>query len=206
MTLPLIRIVDDDPSVCQSMSFRLRIEGYEVKSYMKATDFLNEDDTSRHGCIILDVRMPEMSGLELFQELKTRQIRLPVIFLTGHGDIAMAVQALHDGARDFLVKPVLPDKLIETVKEALEAALEAMRQDKEHQEVCALVQTLTKSELSVAQLIAKGLPTNTIASVLEMTENTVKSYRLSIYRKLDVLNPVEIAEVIREFNRGGRRD
>lgn len=116
----LIRIVDDDPSVCASLTFILQIAGFDVVSYNSADQFLEQATDLRPGCVLLDVKMPGKSGLELFCDIRRQGMLLPVIFLSGHGDIEMAVQALHDGAFDFLVKPAEPERLIEKVQKAVE--------------------------------------------------------------------------------------
>ena len=108
---PLVRIVDDDDRVRQSEAFVLRLEGFDVREYSSAEDFLHFDDVSRAGCIVLDIRMPGMNGLELQSELLRTGRSLPILFLTGHGDVAMAVDALKRGAADFIQKPVKAERL-----------------------------------------------------------------------------------------------
>ena len=195
---PLVRVVDDDPTVCQSMQFVLEIAGFQVKPYLSAAAFLEGDDASRAGCVILDVRMPGMSGLELQHEMARRRLRLPVIFLTGHGDIAMAVEALHDGAADFLVKPPDADKLIAVVQKAVAADRQARRVRAERERLAALVAGLTPAEREAAALIGKGLQTSVIAGLMGVKEATVKVYRSAVYRKLDALNPVEVSQIMAE--------
>ena len=195
---PLVRVVDDDPTVCQSMQFVLEIAGFQVKPYLSAAAFLEGDDASRAGCVILDVRMPGMSGLELQHEMARRRLRLPVIFLTGHGDIAMAVEALHDGAADFLVKPPDADKLIAVVQKAVAADRQARRVRAERERLAALVAGLTPAEREAAALIGKGLHTSVIAGLMGVKEATVKVYRSAVYRKLDALNPVEVSQIMAE--------
>ena len=197
----LIRIVDDDPSVCASLTFILQIAGFDVVSYNSADQFLEQASQGRDGCVLLDVKMPGRSGLELFDEIRRRRMLLPVIFLTGHGDIEMAVQALHDGAFDFLVKPAEPERLIEKVKKAVQERRSVRSRAQEKREVESLMARLTPAEAQVAQLMAKGLPVKTIASVLEVSEQAVKVHRSSVYHKLDVINPVEVASIVTEWNR-----
>lgn len=197
----LIRIVDDDPSICASLSFILQIAGFDVATYNGADQFLEQADELRPGCVLLDVKMPGRSGLELFCEIRRRKMLLPVIFLTGHGDIEMAVQALHDGAFDFLVKPAEPEKLIEKVKRAVERCKELKSRARERREVQELIERLTPAELQVAQLMSKGLAVKEIAQVLEVGEQAVKAHRSAIYHKLDVVNPVEVAGVVGEWQR-----
>ena len=197
----LIRIVDDDPSVCASLTFILQIAGFDLVSYNSADQFLEQASQGRDGCVLLDVKMPGRSGLELFDEIWRRRMLLPVIFLTGHGDIEMAVQALHDGAFDFLVKPAEPERLIEKVKKAVQECRSVRCRAQEKREVESLMARLTPAEAQVAQLMAKGLPVKTIASVLEVSEQAVKVHRSSVYDMLDVINPVEVAGIVTEWNR-----
>ena len=199
----LIRIVDDDPTVCASLTFVLQIAGFDVVSYNSADQFLSQASGLRPGCILLDVKMPGKSGLELFQELgRNQDLQLPVIFLTGHGDIEMAVQALHEGAFDFLVKPADPQRLIAIVTKAVELSKTLRRERREAREIEELMAKLTPAEMQVAQMMAKGLTVKTIAQVLEVSEQAVKSHRSSIYHKLDAINPVEVAVIVNDWLRG----
>lgn len=199
----LIRIVDDDPTVCASLTFVLQIAGFDVVSYNSADQFLSQASGLRPGCILLDVKMPGKSGLELFQELRRNQdLQLPVIFLTGHGDIEMAVQALHEGAFDFLVKPADPQRLLAIVTKAAELSKTLRRERREAREIEELMAKLTPAELQVAQMMAKGLTVKTIAQALEVSEQAVKSHRSSIYHKLDAINPVEVAVIVNDWLRG----
>ena len=199
----LIRIVDDDPTVCASLTFVLQIAGFDIVSYNSADQFLSQASGLRPGCILLDVKMPGKSGLELFQELRRNQdLQLPVIFLTGHGDIEMAVQALHEGAFDFLVKPADPQRLLAIVTKAVELSKTLRRERREAREIEELMAKLTPAELQVAQMMAKGLTVKTIAQALEVSEQAVKSHRSSIYHKLDAINPVEVAVIVNDWLRG----
>ena len=199
----LIRIVDDDPTVCASLTFVLQIAGFDVVSYNSADQFLSQASGLRPGCILLDVKMPGKSGLELFQELRRNQdLQLPVIFLTGHGDIEMAVQALHEGAFDFLGKPADPQRLLAIVTKAVELSKTLRRERREAREIEELMAKLTPAEMQVAQMMAKGLTVKTIAQALEVSEQAVKSHRSSIYHKLDAINPVEVAVIVNDWLRG----
>jgi FixJ family two-component response regulator len=197
----LVRIVDDDESVCGSLSFMLRIAGFDVKTYASARLFLDTDDMNRPGCAILDVRMAGMSGLELYQEMLRRGSPISVIFLTGHGEVQMAVQAIQDGAVDFLLKPAQPEKLQAVVRKAIAINEKRLQRNKELDEVRMLIGQLTRSELEVAQLISKGLTTQMISSALGISEQTVKVYRSRIYKKWGLVNAVEVSRVIDEYNR-----
>ena len=197
----LVRIVDDDESVCGSLSFMLRIAGFDVTTYTSARDFLDKDDRERPGCVILDVRMSGMSGLEVHQEMIRRQSLLSVIFLTGHGEVQMAVQALHDGAVDFLLKPAQPEKLLDAVRKAIEINERKLQRRMELEEVRRQIGQLTRNELEVAQLISKGFTTQMISLALGISEQTVKVYRSHIYKKWGIVNAVEISRVVDEYNR-----
>ena len=115
----LIRAVDDDPAIREALEFMLEAEGWQVRAYASGRDFLTGDAASVPGCAIIDVRMPGMSGLELQHEMISRGMRLPVIFLTGHGDIDMAVGAMRDGAVDFVQKPVDQDRILAAIGRAV---------------------------------------------------------------------------------------
>lgn len=127
--LPLVRFVEDDEVFRTSQELLLRTHGFEVEGYGSVQEFLAADDLSRPGCIVLDVRMPGMTGLELQQLLNDKGIEIPIIFLSGHGDIAMAVHTMQSGAVSFLEKPVAPRKLLETIASAVEASLTRWRAD-----------------------------------------------------------------------------
>ena len=197
----LVRIVDDDESVCGSLSFMLRIAGFEVATYTSARTFLDTDDMNRPGCVILDVRMAGMSGLELHAQMLRQRSPLSVIFLTGHGEVQMAVQAIQDGAVDFLLKPADPEKLQAVVHKAIAINERKLQRIQELDEVRKLIGQLTRSELEVAQLISKGLTTQMISSALGISEQTVKVYRSHIYKKWGLVNAVEISRVVDEYNR-----
>ena len=182
----LIRIVDDDPSVCASLTFILQIAVFDVVSYNSADQFLEQATDLRPGCVLLDVKMPGKSGLELFCDIRRQGMLLPVIFLSGHGDIEMAVQALHDGAFDFLVKPAEPERLIEKVQKAVEYGKKIRSQAQEQEEI--------KTELNLGQKPLR-------VQVLKVSEQAIKAHRSSIYHKLDVINPVEVAGVVNDWLR-----
>lgn len=186
---PLVRIVDDDEGVRQSSAFLLGAAGYETACYESADDFLKHDDPARPGCLLLDARMPGMTGLELQDLLDSRGFRIPVIFVTGHGDVDMAVHVLKQGAADFLQKPVDGDRLIAVV----EAAVKRDNADR------AAFETLTAREKEVVKLVAEGLQNKEIAEKLNIAEKTVKVHRGSATRKLNVRNGVDIATLLRRI-------
>ena len=153
---PLVRIVDDDEGVRQSSAFLLGAAGYETACYESADDFLKHDDPARPGCLLLDARMPGMTGLELQDLLDSRGFRIPVIFVTGHGDVDMAVHVLKQGAADFLQKPVDGDRLIAVVEAAVKRDLERVEADERDNADRAAFETLTAREKEVVKLVAEG--------------------------------------------------
>lgn len=196
---PIIRIVDDDKTVSDSLSFFLNLAGLQTRSFSSAEDFLRSDDPERLGCLILDVRMEGMTGIELQAELKRVGSDLPIIFLSAHGDIEMAVSCVENGAFNFLVKPPDPDKLLDLVSKAVAKNKQVRREKAYAESLREQFETLTAAEKKVAYQIAKGLPNSRIAEILEISERTVQSHRANIFAKLDLENPVELNEFLREM-------
>ena len=192
----LIRIVDDDPTLAASLAFMLEVAGCRVKSYPDAQHFLAYDDATQPGCVLLDVRMPKMSGLELQRVMAARKLRLPLVFLSAHGDIEMAMDCVKAGAVDFIVKPPRADKLLNAIERACgrDAALRALQA--EARECAALWAAVTGPEEEAGALLAKGLSNKEIARLLGVGEDAVRSRRASLYAKLDVRNVAELAELL----------
>lgn len=205
MTKPLVRIVDDDEELLRSTAFLIRMAGFDVLTYSLALTFLSMDDPTRPGCLLLDHRMPGMTGMELQETLVERGETLPIIFLSAHGDIPMAMQAVHRGALDFLVKPVDPEVLVEAVKKAVHKSLDEVRTADESAQVQAATERLTERELEVAQLVAEGLLNKQIADRLGISLPTVKMHRGNVTKKLGVRSAVAIARALERANllRGG---
>lgn len=200
---PLVRIIDDDVSILNALTVFLQMADMQVARYENAVQFLDEDDFSIPGVLVLDVRMPGMSGIELQAELKKRRIDLPVVFLSAHGDIEMAAEAVRAGAKNFLVKPPKSEKLLELIKEATAESLEADREKHYGEALKADWMSLTPSERGVAALVAKGLSNAVVAEALGISERTVRSHKEEIYAKLDVQNAVELSDFIRDLNQYG---
>lgn len=188
----LIRIVDDDASILEGLSFMLRCEGYDVRTYTDAVTFLHEDMPSLPGCLILDVRMPNMTGLELFAELRRRHYAQPVLFLSGHGDIEMAVQALHDGAADFLVKPVDGAKLVEAVAKAFEVSQCRASGLEDLSLLCRRWETLTKREKEIIRCVGRGWMNKTIACEYDISIRTVEAHRAKALHKLGLQTRTQV--------------
>ena len=195
-SLALIRIVDDDPEMCASLEFLLSTEGWKVKSYPSAEAFLREDESMVPGCLLLDIRMPDMSGLELQEVMTRNDYALPIVFITAHGDISMAVDAVKRGAFDFLPKPLDDARLLLTVEKAV--TLDWERRSHHIDTIAAKkeLETLTPREREVAELVALGLMNKVIAEKLGIAEKTVQVHRGQVCRKLRVRSAVDIARVL----------
>ncbi len=183
---PLVRIVDDDPNLRDALSYSLESEGWEVSAYPDARSFLVGDMPSRPGVLVLDVRMPGMSGVELQAELKRRGFVLPIVFLTAHGDIDMAVDALRNGAFHFLQKPVDPEVFLEVVAQAVEADRLRRSGALDQESAEALLSKLTAREREVVERVALGRLNVQIAVELGLSVRTVETHRASAYKKLRV--------------------
>lgn len=188
---PLIRLVDDDDDYRASQAFLLGTLGIELKDWGSAAAFLEEDDLNRPGCLVLDIRMPGMTGLEVHQELVKRGCRLPVIFLTGHGDVTTAVRTLTHGAVDFIEKNDDPMRLVEAVKKAVAHSLEAFHVTTEAEKKRALFETLTPREQEILKLAARGLANKDIADALGIGVVTVKMHRGNAFAKIEAQGALE---------------
>ena len=196
---PLARIVDDDETVRRSTVFNLRMAGIESIAFESAEEFLERDDNRRPGVLILDVRMPGMSGLELQDELLRRGNDLPILFLTGHGDVAMAVMALKKGAADFCEKPVDPAQLREKVRRLSDAHIETRREAFRIRMMKGAFETLTDREKEVIRCVADDRLNKVIAFDLGIQEHTVKIHRANACRKLGVRSALEAHEFLRQI-------
>lgn len=189
---PLVRIVDD-PDQLASLEIMLSAEGWDVACYERASDFFAEDTPSRPGCLILDVRMPEISGLEMQEELNRREYPLPILFLTGHGDVDMAVHTLKKGAKDFLLKPVDAPRLLTSVATIVQEDCDQRAMPLDSAAWKRKFRELTEREQEIVRYVASGLLNRQIAERLGISERTVHAHRLSAYRKLNVHNVADLA-------------
>ena len=200
-SLSLIRVIDDDAEMRESLEFLLSTEGWKVRTYPSAKAFLDADDMMVPGCMLLDIRMPDMSGLELQEVLKKKDYALPILFITAHGDITMAVDAVKKGAFDFLPKPIDDAKLLQSVEDAVALDWELRSH---HQNVDGLrkdLTTLTPREREVAELVGQGLMNKVIADRLGIAEKTVQVHRGQVCRKLKVRSAVEISHIFEDMKR-----
>ncbi|WP_278852126.1 response regulator transcription factor [Parasutterella excrementihominis] len=191
----VIRIVDDDEELLTSFRFLLEGEGWFVRTYNSAESFLEKDNFNVPGCAIVDIRMTGMSGLELQDVLNARGIKLPLIFLSGHGTVETVVDTLRSGAVTFLSKSPSLDKL----KEAIENALMNAKELDDQKEDFRNWQSLTSKEKEVARLVSEGLLNKQIADELGIAERTVQTHRTMVYRKLDVKNNIEVYKILNKL-------
>lgn len=194
---PIIRIVDDDEAVLEGLRFILESEGWTVTTYNNAADFLREDAPSAPGCLILDINMPGMTGLELQKVMRERSYGLPIIFLTGHGDIDVAISAVKLGAVEFLQKTGDNDRLLDAVNRAVAKSRKGFADlDVEPYDAVRLVATLSVRERHIAELIASGLLNRLIAERLSISVRTVETHRLAIFRKLGIKTAAELSSLL----------
>jgi len=198
-TIPVVHVIDDDDSVRKAVTRLLRAAGYEAQDYANAGDFLLAAPTAASGCLVLDVRMPGPSGLELQAALKRQGNCLPIIFLSGHCDIPMSVQAIKAGAVDFLTKPVQRQALLAAVSHALEInrATSAERARSDFLQSC--YQALTEREREIFRMVVRGRLNKQIAAALGIAERTVKAHRAQVMEKMQVTTLADVVRVAGEL-------
>ena len=196
---PLVRLVDDDVEFLRSQKFFLDTFLPEVRTWESAEAFLAEDDLTRPGCLVLDIHMSGMSGLELQRLLEMRHSTLRIIFLSAHGDIGTAVHAMRHGALDFLEKPVEPEVLLEKVRKAVDASMNDFAHEREIHQIESRLLSLTGREREVLGLAIEGLQNKEIAEKLGISVTTVKMYRSNAFMKLDVNSPLAAANLLHKL-------
>ena len=192
----LVRIVDDDSDLRAAIRFLLESEGWEVADYYSAADFLLNDDPKIPGCLILDVRMPEMTGVELQSELKQHVREIPIVFLSAHGDIEMAVKTLHEGAVDFLTKPVQEDKLVPVISRAVKLDLIKRGFSFDHEKTKERFRELTEREKQIVLLLTKGLLNREVGERLGISTRTVEVHRARAFKKLELHTISELIQFV----------
>ncbi|MGZ8928728.1 MAG: response regulator transcription factor [Methylobacter sp.] len=197
---PTVFVIDDDPSVLKALERLLRSSGLNVAMFASPQEFLEQYEPDLHGCLVLDVAMPCLNGLELQQILAVRDIELPVIFITGHGDIPMSVQAMKQGAVDFLTKPVHDNDLIEAIHAAIEKDRMIRLTSAELAEIRQRLATLTPREREVLGHVVAGRLNKQIAADLGIVEKTIKVHRAHLMTKLKVRS---LADLVRLAEHGG---
>lgn len=191
---PVVHVIDDDEAVRRSLDFLLRSAGFKTRTYESALAFLNALPDIASGCVVTDVKMPEMSGVELLRHLRQRNQRLPVIIITGHADVPMAVEAMKGGAADFLEKPFDDDMLLGAVQSALAVVENASQQEIVRAELQQRFASLSRREREVLEGLVAGKPNKTIAFDLGISPRTVEIYRANVMTKM---RAVSLSELVR---------
>lgn len=193
---PVVRIVDDDDGDREALAFMLESSGWKVQAYSSARDFLVNDAPSQPGCVVLDVRMPGMTGLELQEEMNRRGFRLPIIFLTAHGDVAMAVGAMQKGVVNFLLKPIDPAAFARAVSQAVQLQGRIQNDALAPGECIARFESLSERQQEIVSMIADGFLNREVAVKLGISERTVEGHRYNAFKLLGVKNRSELARFL----------
>ncbi len=189
---PIIFIVDDDPSMREALADLFLSMNFDAQSFDSGASFLSGADFSRHGCILLDVRLPGVSGLDFQGHLDRIGNKMPIVFMTGFGDIPMSVRAMKAGAVDFLTKPFKDQDILDAVAIAIERDTTRRHHDAQNEAVTSLAQALTPREREVMDCVVRGLMNKQIAFELGISEVTVKLHRGNVMRKMDVRTVVDL--------------
>jgi len=199
--LPTVFLVDDDVSVLRSVERLLRSGGYNVNAYRSARGFLADFQRPEQPCcLVLDIAMPKLSGIELQDRLAEKQLDLPIIFITGHGDVPTTVRAMKSGAVDFLTKPFEEGELLQAVRQALYKDRMKRRERVERSQIMVQVDSLTIRENQVLRLVVTGMLNKQIAATLGTCEKTIKVHRGRVMRKMNVQS---VAELVRKAEKAG---
>ena len=180
----VIAVVDDDPSVRRGLARLIRSVGWRVEAFSSAEEFLDRPGTQAPSCLVLDLQLPDLNGLDLQKRLAEGGLETPIIFLTGHGDIPTTVQAMKAGAIEFLTKPFDEEDLLRAIQEAIERDRRTRQQHADMRELRGRYDSLTPREQGIMQQVVSGLLNKQIAAELEITEDTVKFHRGNVMRKM----------------------
>ncbi len=200
MTEAVVHVIDDDEAVRESLTFLLKTTGLAVRTYENATAFLHDDPKTKSGCIVTDVRMPDISGIDLLHRLKELHVTLPVIVITGHGDVPLAVEAMKAGALDFLEKPFNDDALLAAVSLGLRHQGADAKREADRAEIVEKLASLSNRERQVLEGLVAGHPNKTIAFDHGISPRTVEIYRANLMSKMQAGS---LSELVRMALVGG---
>ena len=193
-------LVDDDDSVRRALTRLIKSAGHNVQTFASAREFLGTKAGSEEAaCLVLDVRMPDLTGMDLQRELQTLNRNVPIVFITGHGDIPMSVKAMKAGAVDFLPKPVKDTDLLRAIEQALARAYRDNAARKELDDIVSRVEKLTAREREVMALVASGMPNKRIAFELGTVEKTIKVHRARIMQKMQVQSLADLVRAVEKL-------
>ncbi len=195
-------VVDDDPAVRQSLQWLIESVGLAVKTYETANEFLEQYNPNTQGCLVLDVRMPGLSGLDLQERLASKHIEIPTIVITGHADVPMAIRAIKAGALDFIEKPFNDQVLLERIGQALALGAKMRQSQNERAEIASRLESLTSREREVMQMVVDGKPNKIIADRLGVSQKTVEVHRASVMKKMQVESLAELVRLVLAQQRG----
>jgi RNA polymerase sigma factor (sigma-70 family) len=191
---PTVFIVDDDQAVARSLRWLIESVQLKVETFASAQAFLDGYDAAKPGCLVLDVRMPGMSGIELQERLTAQRIRVPIIFITGHGDVQMAVRAVQAGAFDFIEKPFNDQDLLDRMQRAISFDSERRERDTQRAQLRALFASLTPREREVMDLVVEGMSNKAVANTLGLSAKTVEVHRAKVMEKM---NARSVSDLVR---------
>lgn len=199
---PSVYIVEDDEAVRDSLQMVLESVGYKVSTYPTGNAFLDVWDADMSGCLLLDIRMPGINGMELQRKLNERNSILPIIFVTGHGDVPMAVEAMQHGAVDFVQKPYREQELLEKIEHAIELDRESRQGLQQRQAIRQRVESLTPRELDVLRLMVEGRANKVIAADLDISQRTVEIHRARVMEKLEAKSLAHLVRMVMAIGDG----
>ncbi|WP_199102323.1 response regulator transcription factor [Aquitalea sp. ASV11] len=194
--MPTVFIVDDDPAVRDSLALLIMAQGMRTVTFASAMEFLETYTEGEIGCMVLDIRMPQITGLALQEKLVERGLSIPIVFVTGHGDIEQCRRAFQSGAIDFLTKPIDQNRLIDSLRKGIRLSIQQQQQDEETQEVMNQLARISGREREVLELVADGLSSKEIARQLDLSPRTIEVHRANLFSKLGVDS---LADLIRFY-------
>lgn len=198
--LPIVFVVDDDVSVREALEELVRLEGWQPVLFSSAQAFLDHNQQRVPSCLILDVNLPDLSGLDLQKALVVERAEIPIIFITGFGDVPMSVQAMKAGALEFLTKPFSNEVIIEAISNALSRSASALKADASVQVIKDLYASLSRREQQVMELVVSGLMNKQVGAHLGISEITVKAHRGKVMRKMNAMTLADLISMSRALN------
>ena len=200
----IVYIVDDDPAVRQAVSIVARALGVEVRAFARAEDFLAACDETTTGCLVLDVRMPETSGIELQRTLNAAGVRIPIIMMSGHADVRMAVEAMSQGAFTFLEKPFRMEELSTTIRRALTESQAAIESARLRADIRSRIDSLTHKEREVLELILKGMTNREMAQELSLSLRAIEDRRSRVMKRMEMSSVVDLVSAVKSVSEPGQ--
>lgn len=193
---PTVFIIDDDEAMRDSLGLLMRSVGINYETYSNAQSFLENYEESRSGCLLLDIRMPGMSGLDLQQKLQEMDAELPILFITGHGDVPMAVEAMKKGAVDFFQKPFRDQALLDRISQVMAQLNDNQKKQAERQQIRSRLERLTARENEILNLVVQGVGNKVIAADLGISQRTVELHRAHVMQKMQADSLAQLVQMV----------